>query len=72
LITTKFAFNNKVHTTIKLLSFKASYKRDLRISFKLRKKKENVKTEEFVKKIKNIYEKTKITLKKSYKEIIYI
>ena len=41
----------------------------LRIGFELRKKGENVKAEEFVKKIKNIYEKAKVTLKKLHKEI---
>jgi len=41
----------------------------LRIGFELRKKGENVKAEEFVKKIKNMYEKAKVTLKKLHKEI---
>jgi len=68
LATVEFIFNNKVHTTIKLLSFN-SYERKLRIGFELRKKGENVKAEEFVKKIKNMYEKAKVTLKKLHKEI---
>jgi len=44
-------------------------KKKLRISFELRKKRKNIKTEKFVKKIKNIYKKAKVRLKKLYKEI---
>jgi len=45
--------------------FKINYGRELRIDFKIRKKRKNLKAEEFVKKIKKIYKKIKAILRKS-------
>ena len=73
LATAKFTFNNKVYIVIKALPFKVNYGQELRISFEIRKKGKHVKAEEFVKKMKKIYEKAKAVLKKSQEKIkIYI
>jgi len=64
LVTTKFAFNNKVYIVTKSSLFKVNYGRELRICFKIRKKKKNVKAEEFVKEIYKMYKKAKVALKK--------
>ena len=49
LATTEFVFNNKVHTATNLSLFKVNYRRELRISFDIRKKGKHVKAEKFVK-----------------------
>ena len=69
LATAEFAFNNKIYTVMKLLLFKVNYGRELRISFDIRKKRKHVKTEEFMKEIKNRYEETKVVLVKFQEEI---
>jgi len=69
LATTKFAFNNKVHTVTKSLPFKVNYGRELRIDFDIRKKEKNVKAEEFVKEMKNRHEEAKVALVKSQEEM---
>ena len=61
--TTEFTFNNKVYTAIKLSLFKVNYERELRIGFKIRKKRKHVKAEKFLKEIKEIHEKVKVALK---------
>ena len=61
LVTTEFAFNNKVYTATKSSLFKVKYGRELRMGFEIRKK---GKHEKFVKKMKEIHEKAKIALKK--------
>ena len=66
LATAGFAFNNKVYISTKSLLFKVNYGREPRISFE---KGKNMKAEEFVKKMKEIYEETKVALKKSQKEM---
>jgi len=66
LATAGFAFNNKVHISTKSLLFKVNYGREPRISFE---KGKDMKAEEFVKKMKEIYEETKVALKKSQKEM---
>jgi len=38
LVTVEFAFNNKVHTATKLSLFKVNYRREQRISFKIKKR----------------------------------
>ena len=45
--------------------FKVNYGREPRIGFDIQKKEEHVKAEEFVKKIKDRYEKVKVVLIKS-------
>jgi len=65
LATANFAFNNKIHTAMKLLLFKINYKREPRISFNIRKKKKHVKVEEFVREIKSKHKEIKAALIKS-------
>jgi len=69
LVTTEFTFNNKVHTVTKSSPFKVNYRRELRMGFDIRKKRKNVKIEEFMKKIKDKYKEAKVALIKSQKEI---
>ena len=38
LTTAEFAFNNKIHTVMKLILFKVNYEREPRMGFKIRKK----------------------------------
>ena len=63
--TTEFAFNNKIHTVTKSSPFKVNYRRELRIGFDIRKKKKHGKAEEFVREMKDRYEKAKVALVKS-------
>jgi len=65
LATAEFTFNNKVHIATKSSLFKVNYKREPRIGFDISKKGKHVKAEEFVKEMKEIYEKAKTVLRKS-------
>jgi len=65
LATVEFAFDNKVHTATKSSLFKINYGRKPRIGFDIRKKRKNVKVEEFVKKMKNRHKEVKAALVKS-------
>jgi len=65
----EFAFNNKVHTAMKSSPFKINYGREPRMGFNIRKKGKNIKAEEFVKEMKDRYEKTKAALVKSQEEM---
>ena len=69
MVTAEFAFNNKVHTAIKPSPFKVNYGREPRMGFDIRKKRKNVKAEEFVKEIKDRYEEVKAALVKSQEEM---
>ena len=69
MVTTEFAFNNKVHTATKSSLFKINYRRELKIGFEIRKKRKYIKTEEFVKEIKEIHEEAKVVLRKLQKKI---
>ena len=69
LATAEFAFNNKLYTTTKSSPFKVNYGREPRMSFDIKKKRKHVKTEEFVKEMKNRYEEAKTALVKSQKEM---
>jgi len=44
--------------------FKVNYERESRMNFKIRKKRKHVKVEEFVKEMKKMHEKVKVTLRK--------
>jgi len=62
--TAEFAYNNKVHSSTKMLPFKANYRQDPRMGFKGRKKGKYTEAEKFVEKMKKIQEEAKAALKK--------
>jgi len=55
----------RIYTFTKSSLFKTNYEKELRIDFEIRKIRKYAKTEEFVKKMKEIYEKMNVILKKS-------
>ena len=65
LVIAEFAFN-KIHTVTKLSLFKVNYERELRIGFDIRKKRKNIKTEEFV---KEMHKEAKAVLVKSHEKM---
>jgi len=67
--TAKFAYNNKAHSSTKMLPFKANYGQDPRIGFKTRKKRKYEGTEKFVTKMKEIQEEVKAALGKAQEEM---
>ena len=67
--TVEFAYNNKVHSSTKVSSFKANYGQDSRIGFEMRKKGKYKRAYKFVEKIKGIQEETKVALEKVQKKI---
>ena len=69
LVTVKFAYNNKVQTSTKVLPFKANNRQDPRIGFEIRKKEKFEKAEEFATRIKKVHEEAEAVLKKSQEEI---
>jgi len=60
----EFIFNNKIHIVIKSSLFKVNYGREPRIDFDIRKKGKYVKTEEFVKEMKDRHKEAKMALVK--------
>ena len=54
-----------MQTSIKVSLFKANIGQDLRIRFKMRKKRKFEKVEEFVTRIKEVHEETEMVLRKS-------
>ena len=67
--TVEFAYNNKVHSSIKTLLFKANYRQDSRIKFEVRKKRRYERAGKFVAKIKEIQEEAKAVLEKAQEEM---
>ena len=67
--TAEFVYNNKVHSSTKTLPFKANYRQDPRIGFKIRKKGKYKGAEKFVIKIKEVQEEAKAVLRKVQEEI---
>ena len=65
----EFVYNNKAHLSIKISLFKANYRQDPRIEFKVRKKKKYEEIEKFMTKIKKIQKKAKAVLEKVQEEI---
>ena len=65
----EFAFNNKVHTVIKMSLFQVNYGREPRMGFDIRKKGKNEKVEEFVKEMKERHEEARAALVKSQEEM---
>jgi len=67
--TAEFAYNNKVHSSTRILPFKANYRQDPRIGFKGRKKGKYQGAEKFIEKMKEIQEEAKVVLKKAQEEM---
>ena len=65
----EFTYNNKAHSSTKMLPFKANYRQDPRMGFKVRKKGRYEEAGKFVTKIKEIQEKAKVALEKAQEEI---
>jgi len=65
----EFAYNNKAHSSTRMLSFKTNYEQDLRIGFERRKKGKYERAEKFVTKIKEIQEEAKTALGKAQEEM---
>ena len=64
-----FTHNNKVHSSTKILPFKANYGQDPRMGFEMRKKKKYKGAEKFVTKIKKIQKEAKVVLRKMQEEM---
>ena len=69
LASAKFAVNNKVHMTTKVLPFMANYKRELRMGGDIRKRGKVEKATEFVEKMKKIHEEAGAALKKEQEDM---
>ena len=67
--TAEFAYNNKAHSSTKMLPFKANYRQDSRIGFEMRKKGKYERAEKFVTKMKEIQEEVKAALEKAQEEM---
>jgi len=67
--TAEFAYNNKVHTGLKVLPFKANNGQDPRMGFKVRKKGKYERAEKFVEKMKEIQGEAKAALAKAQEDI---
>jgi len=63
--TAEFAYNNKAHSSTRILPFKANYRQDPRMGFKGRKKGKYAGAEKFIEKMKGIQEETKVVLGKA-------
>ena len=61
--------NNKVYTAMKVSSFMANYRRELRMGEDIRKKEKVEKTTEFVERMKKVYEEAGVALKKVQKDM---
>jgi len=69
LATAKFAYNNKVQTSIKVLPFRANNGQDLHMGFKMRKKRRFEKAEEFAMRMKEVHKEVEVALRKSQEEM---
>ena len=67
--TAEFVYNNKVHSSTKMLSFKANYRQDPRMGFEGRMKGKYEGAEKFVEKMKKIQKETKAVLSKAREEM---
>jgi len=65
----EFAYNNKIHTTTKILPFKANYGQDPRMGFEGRRKRKYEVVGKFVERIKKIQEEAKAALGKVQEEM---
>jgi len=69
LASAEFAVNNKIYTVTKVLPFMANYGRELRMGGDIRKKRKVESAMEFVKRMKKVYEKAGVALKKTQEEM---
>jgi len=69
LVSAEFAINNKTHSTTKISSFIANYKRELRIGIDLRRKRKMEKVIEFVERMRKVQKETEAVLVRVQKEI---
>ena len=69
LVTAEFAYNNKVQTSTKVSLFKANNGRDPYMGFEMRKKGKFERAKVFAKRIKEVYKKAEVVLRKSQEEI---
>jgi len=67
--TAEFAYNNKAHSSTRMLPFKANYRQDSRMGFEGRKKRKYVRAEKFIEKMKEIQEEVKVVLEKVQEEM---
>ena len=67
--TAEFVYNNKVHSSTRMLPFKANYRQDPRMGFKDRKKGKYQGVEKFIEKIKEIQKEAKAILGKVQEEM---
>ena len=65
----EFAYNNKMHSSTKMSSFKANYGQNPRMGFKERKKGKYNEAKKFMEKMKEIQEEAKTVLGKAQEEI---
>jgi len=63
--TAEFAYNNKAHSSTRILPFKANYGQDPRMGFEGRKKRKYTGAEKFIEKMKEIQEEAKAALGKA-------
>ena len=67
--TAEFAYNNKAHSSTKISPFKANYRQDPRMGFKMRRKGKYKGAEKFMTKMKEIQEEAKAALGKAQEEM---
>jgi len=65
----KFAYNNKIYSVTKVLSFGANCRQDLRMRFEGRWRERYKVAGKFIEKIKEIQEKAKVALKKTQEKM---
>ena len=65
----EFTYNNKAHSSTKMLPFKANYRQDPRMGFEMRKKGKYEGAKKFVTKIKEIQKEVKAALGKAQEEM---
>jgi len=67
--TVEFAYNNKIHTTTKVLPFKVNYRQDSRMGFKERRKRKFEAMGNFMNRMRKIQKEAKAVLGKVQEEI---
>ena len=65
----EFVYNNKVHSSTKVLPFKTNYGQDPRMEFEIRRKGKYEGAEKFMTKMKEIQEEAKAALEKAQEEM---